>query len=653
MRYSFRALFVSTLVLITSCRPDPSPSISEAEPAYLNLNDTAVYVGKEVCGTCHSENYNSFIQAEMGRSFRPATLTNSNADFSTNTPIYDPHSDFYYLPFNNEDALYLMEYRLNGQDTVHKRIEKIDYIVGSGQHTNSHIMEENGYLYQMPLTWYAQDGKWDLPPKFAGGNNSRFSRPIPEQCMSCHNAVSPFVKGSENRFTEVAHGIDCERCHGPGSFHVEEKMAGKMVDIAREIDYTIVNPAKLPVDLQFDICQNCHMQGVSVFKPGKSIHDFRPGLPMSAIQNVFWPRYADSIQVFTMASHPDRLKMSACFQESHARTDSYEAMTCITCHDVHVSIETLGPAFYNETCQSCHTPVQQNLCTEEQNARAATNDNCISCHMPISGSEDIPHVRVTDHFIRTPDSKEESILSTEEMQEQKQFVGMASLVESSPSARDIAESYLTYYEEVTNHPGFIDSAQVYLAIAQNESSRQDVAGLWIWSWFWEQDYRAIINLAQSIDITTIVDAWTLYRIGEAYLAVDQPGEAIRYLEQARQIAPNHLRFLNKLASAYRNNGQLQQALSLHNQILEANPKFDTAYNDRGFTYLLLGDFDAAEADFHSALSLDPDIAAALGNLASLYLNTERKAEARPYAQRLLTLYPNNPDYLRLWNLVRE
>ena len=151
-----------------------------------------------------------------------------------------------------------------------------------------------------------------------------------------------------------------------------------------------------------------------------------------------------------MASHPDRLKMSACYQESHANPDSYDAMTCITCHDVHVSIETLGPAFYNDTCQSCHTPAQQNLCTEEQSARAAINDNCIGCHMPISGSEDIPHVRVTDHFIRTPDSKEESILSTEEMQEQKQFVGMASLVESSPSARDIAESYLTYYEEVTN-----------------------------------------------------------------------------------------------------------------------------------------------------------------------------------------------------------
>ena len=61
--------------------------------------------------------------------------------------------------------------------TINPRLfpEQIDYIVGSGQHTNSHMMEVNGYFYQLPLTWYTQDGKWDLPTGF---DAHRFMRPM-------------------------------------------------------------------------------------------------------------------------------------------------------------------------------------------------------------------------------------------------------------------------------------------------------------------------------------------------------------------------------------------------------------------------------------------------------------------------------------------
>lgn len=142
-----------------------------------------------------------------------------------------------------------------------------------------------------------------------------------------------------------------------------------------------------------------------------------------------------------------------------------------------------------------------------------------------------------------------------------------------------------------------------------------------------------------------------YRIGEAFLSTGQPTKAVHYLELALDHAPEHLRFLNKLASAYKNDGQLHRALSTYDAVLEANPKFEVAYNDRGFTRVLLGDFEEAEADFLTALALDPDAIAPLGNLASLYYNTNRKVEARPYLQRLLELDPDNPDYLRLWKLL--
>lgn len=645
-------VLLAAAVLLVSCKDQPRPAPADPNPTtYLNLSAEASYVGIDACKTCHAATYETYIKAQMGRSFKVATLGNSAANFDHPAPVYDPHSDFYYLPFHEEDALFIMEYRLAGRDTVFKRIEQIDYIVGSGQHTNSHIMDVNGYLYQMPLTWYVQDGKWDLPPRFAGGNNARFSRPIPLPCMTCHNAMPGFVPGSENRYTEVPHGIDCERCHGPGSIHVREKQAGHVVDVATQIDYTIVNPGKLPIDLQFDICQGCHMQAAAVFKDGQSPRDFRPGARLADVENVFWPRYADSVRQFVMASHPDRLKLSPCFQQSHA-DDAYAPLTCITCHNPHVSIETIGEDHYRQVCQSCHASANATVCAEDEAVRAGQGGNCIACHMPVSGSTDIPHVRITDHFIRKPQRAASHLLSPEEVEARKEFVRFASLIEAAPPPEDVAEGYLTYYEEVTNHPGFLDSAAVYLEKARQNASPQTLAPSLIRVWFWQEKYEDIIRLARTLDEQTLRDPWTLYRIGEAFMATGQAGEAVRYYTLAVRLAPDHLRFLNKLASAYSADGQLNAAVALFDDILEANPTFDEAYNNRGFTRVVMGDLQGAEEDFRAALALNPDDPSYLGNMASLYLNTDRNAEARPYARRLLDLEPANVRYHQLWELVK-
>lgn len=75
-----------------------------------------------------------------------------------------------------------------------KRVEKISYIVGSGQHTNSHLIDINGYLHQAPITFYTQKGQWDLAPGFEKGQNTRFERKIEMECITCHNGYPEQVK---------------------------------------------------------------------------------------------------------------------------------------------------------------------------------------------------------------------------------------------------------------------------------------------------------------------------------------------------------------------------------------------------------------------------------------------------------------------------
>ncbi|MFM9007464.1 MAG: hypothetical protein ACKORE_02665, partial [Bacteroidota bacterium] len=262
----------------TSIKTQSQEEIARSRTSYAGLTDSAFYVGIETCASCHSNVHSTYIHTGMGSSFGKATREKSSADFSGHPVVHDPYRNLNYHPYWSGDTLFFREFRMDGNDTVHLREERIDYVVGSGQHTNSHLWSSNGYLYQAPLTYYTQKGRWDLPPGFEQGNNTRFNRIIGTECMTCHNGLPEFVTGSSNKYALVKGGIDCERCHGPGSIHVREKSMGILIDTSKSIDYSIVNPAKLPIDLQFDVCQRCHIQGNAVLQPGKTFADFKPGM---------------------------------------------------------------------------------------------------------------------------------------------------------------------------------------------------------------------------------------------------------------------------------------------------------------------------------------------------------------------------------------
>lgn len=663
MRTSHAAYLFSLLFLFASLLSLFCGKKSTTEK-YFNLNDTVKYVGKEVCATCHTDKLNTFIHTGMGQSFGIATKEKSAAIFNEHTIVYDKFSNFYYKPFwsvikrtpsERDSELFVMEFRLQGKDTVHKRMEKISYIIGSGQHTNSHIMNINSYLYQVPITFYTQRKIWDMAPGFENGNNTRFSRIIGLECMSCHNAMpTDFVHGSENKFLSLPSGIDCERCHGPGELHVKDKRAGHIVDVKNEIDYTIVNPAKLPVDLQFDICQRCHLQGTAVLKEGKTFTDFRPGMKLSDVMDVFLPKYKGAEDEFIMASHPDRLRMSKCFLMSQGTGDKGQetkGLTCITCHNPHVSVTITGKDVFNNACKNCHKQPEI-TCMEEMSTRLAVEDNCAGCHMPKAGTLDIPHVITTDHFIRSVRSPSDKPVAPSEIKKQKEFIALVCMTEKSPSAQMMAEGYLSYYEKFSGKPFLLDSAEKFIQSGLLNEWQKNFSTV-IRFYFLKENYNEVVRYASQTDAKKITDAWTNYRIGESYSHLGRTDEAVKYLERAVNLAPATLDFRNKLGSAYAQSGKLNEAKNIFEKILSDNPKFTLAWNNLGFTEVLLGNLTEAEEDFKHALELSPDDELALANLSSLYINTKKFSEAEKLAKKLLTLQPKNLSYQKLLEAGRE
>jgi len=438
-------------VFLIYCNQESS-TISQ-RTTFVNLQDSVQYMGMNTCRSCHNDVYESFIETGMGRSFDHASREKSDAVFDEHALVYDPHKNFYYQPFFKDSILFIKEFRLEKGDTTFQRIEKIDYIVGSGQHTNSHIIDFNGYIYQAPITYYTQDGKWDMAPGFKEGTLDRFDRFLTSECLTCHNHYPTQIEGSINKYVKMPTGIECERCHGPGEIHVKEKLAGELIDTSKYIDYSIVNPAHLERDLQLDICQRCHLQGVAILEDGKSFYDFKPGMKLSDVFNVFLPRYSNSHDKFIMASQADRLKKSPCFLQS-------QEMTCLTCHHPHHSVKTKSNDDYNNACKNCHTP-NTSLCAVAEPIRLAENNNCVKCHMPPSGSIDIPHVNITDHYISKSTAKRKEI-STKEKNEIAQFLGLEILTKDKADDIEIAKGYIALFDKYVDRQSILDSAKYYL-----------------------------------------------------------------------------------------------------------------------------------------------------------------------------------------------
>lgn len=654
-----KALFIvsSICIFLTSCDEPQTKAITEqvkTNPSpYLNHSDSAKYVGMNTCKLCHQGIYNSFINTGMGKSFDVASTKKSIANFKSSS-IYDSFLNMHYKANFVNDSLFIHEYRLDKKDTVYSRTEQVNYIIGSGQHTNSHIQSVNGYFNQMPMTFYSQKQKWDLPPGFENGINTRFSRKIGLECMTCHNGYPNFVKGSENKYTAVPQGIDCERCHGPGSIHVAKKQKGEIIDTANQIDYSIVNPSKLSIDLQFDVCQRCHLQGNAVLKNSKSFIDFKPGQKLSDVISVFLPKYKNADDEFIMASHADRLKQSACFIKSIEKHNNKNAlkpykgaMTCVTCHNPHVSVKETNKSVFNDACRNCHlgqtaTAILPVKACQKPNIETS---NCVSCHMPNSGSIDIPHVSVHDHYIRKPISKKEK-------NKIKEFIGLYAINEKNPSSKTKAQAYLQQYEKFEQLKYYLDSARLYLADKTKEDVEGNIREL-VQLHFMLSDFKKItgyVNLLNQNHLLNDIiktssydnrDAWLAYRIGEAYYASGKIKESLPWFNKACYLANYNLEFKIKLGTALAQANMVAQAVVQFENVLKENPKNISALTNLGYTYALKNDLTQALLNYNKALLLDPDYEPLLLNLAGYYAFTKNKSKAIEFLNKLLNKNPKN------------
>ncbi len=639
----------SAIYVITGCSQQSKKNPILNAGYYLNHNDTVKYVGMDNCRTCHYEEWESYTRTGMGKSFNHATTKYSATVIGPDSILFDPYKNLYYRPYwENDSTLMLHEYRLEGKDTVFSRREVVDYEVGSGEHTNSHVFIRNGYAFQIPFTYYTQKGMFDLPPGFEGGHNTRYSRKVGLECMSCHNGFPDFVLGSENKYREIKMGIDCERCHGPGEIHSKLMQEGFEVDTAIYIDYSIVNPLKLSPELQNDLCARCHLQGTMVLKSGKNFYDFIAGMPLTDVLDVFMPFHEGGKEDFIMASHYERMRESKCYIDTKG-TDG--ELTCLMCHIPHDPIEETPAKQYNDACLNCHKP-DINYCDLPEKERQKENNNCFVCHMPMSSTRDIPHVKIHDHKIAKPKTPEE-------LKQPRVFRGLIAVNNPETDSITVARGYLQEYEAFQPDPQYLDSAYSYLNIKKYNGQNTIWFNAIINYYFMKNDYNSIIkmveNLGNSVVITkylneqdyTNYDGWTSYRIGQSFESTGNLLIAKYFYENAIYLAKYNLDFQNKYGTLLSEEGDFVNAKKVFGFIISEYPYHVSAHINLGYVYSRTGDMKLAKNEYEEALSYDPDNIQALINISGICMFQNEKEEAKSYIERILKLEPDNNKALLL------
>ena len=166
------SILMAALVLLGACSKSansdsaesvPSATASESDepaPVFRNVAEKTAYVGDSACVSCHQAAATAYRGNTMAKSFHRWTPA-GRIETKMDSAIVHARSGYRYTVIDSAKALWQVEF-LEAPNGVHlhELTRRIDYVIGSGRVARTYFTEENGRLFQLPLTWYREHG-WE------------------------------------------------------------------------------------------------------------------------------------------------------------------------------------------------------------------------------------------------------------------------------------------------------------------------------------------------------------------------------------------------------------------------------------------------------------------------------------------------------------
>jgi hypothetical protein len=504
----------------------------------------ADFVGNQACSPCHAAIFHSYMRTQMAQSSGKVDTQDSKETFD-HAEFRDDGGAFSYRVAPD----YRFEFTQQGARQPITGVRALAYFIGSGAAARTFLIDDGGFLFESPVTYYRQSASWKASPGFEGLDYPYLTRPVVPGCLQCHASGIQAKAGTLNGYATppfLENGVSCERCHGAGSDHIATGSA-------------MQNPAKLVPAARDSICAQCHLSGeVRVPKVGKD----GPGKEGQALTP--GGLLADDLTVFIRAGSPSDLRVTSHVEnlaQSACKRASADKLWCGTCHDPHTAPEPAEKAaYFRGKCLSCH---QAQDCHAAEEARLANGDSCIACHMPRGPTSDIQHVVFTDHSIRR-----------------------------KPTGSGVLPSSNT---ELVPYPSYTattrDLALAYAVVALRDNNPAD------------RD-RAFPLLKQAAEQGT-ADAQALAYLAELYRDAKDDRHALPIYQQVWQMDKSQYAAAAALGAYQMQSGNLTAAIKLWREALALNPAMTLVRVNLAKALLRTGNLNEAKATLEKALQLNP------------------------------------------------
>jgi predicted CXXCH cytochrome family protein len=526
-------------------------------PGFSLASETATYVGDAACARCHEAIAREYAATPMAR-----TSGLARADF-TEAVFTHPASGVHYRMVDEGGKAFL-EYERGGPAAI-KGKQELQYYIGSNAAGRSYLFSADRYLFQSPVTYYAQSKRWGVSPGYESDLEMRWNRPVDANCLFCHSTQSQPIYGTQNRFADPPFkhgGVSCERCHGPGSLHAQGKAK-------------LVNPGELDPARRDSVCAQCHLSGEArVALPGKGIAQFRPGEKLADYVTyfVFEGAARGGLKV---NSHVENMAQSMCKRKSGDR------MSCLSCHDPHsIPKPQESAAWFRGRCLQCHRSERM---TGVHAGKPASDLDCAGCHMPKSRAVDGGHGVMTDHSVP--------------------LRGAASGTDPE-AARKTAAPDAT--RKLIPFPGYrsdgwmLGLAYAEVATPDGDKSHEDEALRLL---------SAELNARQQTGVAKpagAVDGELFARLGFLYGRRGDAARAARAYETALRIDPGRVDAMVNLGGIYAGQGRLEEAEKLWREALLRNAGLTEASINLARLYFSQKKLSLAREILTRALRFDPD-----------------------------------------------
>lgn len=540
---------------------DPAVMASTTTPnkAPDQLQDPAMaFAGSESCAECHPDQYQDYQQTLHARSFRRVDVALEPPDGKLE---HESSGRSYRVYRKGNEFRHREKLRVAGNSEVELADYPVRFVVGSGHHAWTYLVETDGFLVESPVTWYTSQNAWQLSPGFEAYNTG-FARAVRYECLFCHASRVRTIDGNRNRLAIDSMSIDCERCHGAGGKHVAQQRADSNSTAGGDV--SIVNPSRLAREQRDDLCAQCHLHSAAQsFVQGRRIEEFQPGLALADFRVDYVLQEGE--QHMTVTGHAEQLFSSRCYQRSNS-------LTCVTCHNPHCGWRAEEKVrVYREKCLACHEDCRLEY---QQRLVKSPQDSCIQCHMPATPT-DIPHVAAHQHRIgiHREGSTENNAGRTPELIAIRDISRLSAL----ESERCKGLAYLNLSLE-TNEPArsneFRQQAQLILdRVVQNGvNDPETLAGLA--QTHLRRDPKRSIELARqslaAIPNSTETRIKALFVLTDSLIALGDTGNAIQPLEELVSLRRQASDWYLLSVCRYRA-GNIQEALVAAQRAVQIRP----------------------------------------------------------------------------------